>query len=82
MGLPFYAYSAGYVLVLVSSSNNSTYVQVLNQISNNAIVGYDQKIQVGFDGTAVFPILSGPVFVEVEDFLGEATITVTAIYCY
>jgi len=79
---PFYPNSAGYVLVLVSSSNNSTYVQVLNQISNSVIVGYDRKIQVGFNGTAVFPILSGPVFVEVGDSLGEATITVSAIYCY
>jgi hypothetical protein len=74
--------SAGYVLVQVSSNNNSTFVNVINYILNGTLVDYG-KILVGFGGTAVFSVQpSWYVLVEVGNTFVEGTATVTAIYYY
>jgi cell division protein FtsL len=86
---PEYASSSGYVLVLVSSNNNSTYVRLINfpypfSMEQVTIIttGYNRTIQVSYHGTVVFPVLSGSVFVEVGNSNEATIITVTIIYCY
>jgi hypothetical protein len=76
--------SSGYISVLVSSNNNSTYAGVLIPYTfNYTILNNNQTIHLGFDGTAIFPIPPGlDVFVEVGTSAGEGTVTLTAIYSY
>jgi uncharacterized coiled-coil protein SlyX len=73
--------SAGYVLVLVSSNNNSTFVNVITYTLNGTLVDYGEVL-VGFGGTAVFSVLpSWYVLVDVGNSFVEGTATITAIYC-
>lgn len=73
---------AGYVLVLVSSSNNSTYAEILIPHPANSTFPIDQTIPVGSEGTAIFPVQPCPsLYVEVGNpVIGKGTITVKITY--
>jgi len=86
-----YALSAGYVSVHVSSDNNSTFVVLGVPFAFNgtnsdstyiSFPTYD-RINVGFVGTVVFPVLSTS-YTEIffGSSIGEATLTVTITYYY
>jgi DNA-binding transcriptional ArsR family regulator len=90
-----YVPSAGYVLIRVSSNNNSTYVRLetfyrLNitatNIFNNTNIFFPQasyQFDVGFGGTVVFPVSSTSMLeIFVGSSIGEATLTVTITYYY
>lgn len=72
---------AGYVSVQVSSPTvNSTYVQV---IYSSHGVDYDNQINVGESGTAVFPVLPASiqiVFGNTSITVANATVTITYNY--
>ncbi|MGA2310229.1 MAG: hypothetical protein ABSG57_11885 [Candidatus Bathyarchaeia archaeon] len=73
--------SSGYVVVWVSSNNNSTYVSVAPPV--NATDSYYQTINVGSEGIAIFPIPVAPfVDVEVGVSSGTGTVTWTAMYLH
>jgi hypothetical protein len=72
---------AGYVSVQIfSSTADNTYVRV-NYHSHG--VNYDNQINVGMGGTAVFPVLPAPIQISVGNpDVTAATATVTVIYYY
>ncbi len=72
---------AGYVSVVVQSTTDTEYVQV---IYNSHGVDYDNKITVGTAGTAVFPVLPGLIEIRVgnTDTSTPANATVTATHYY
>jgi hypothetical protein len=74
--------SSGYIVVWVSSNNNnnSTYVNVhgpLNETGN-----YNETINVGSEGIAIFPVPAGFFGVSVGVSVDEATVTWTAMYVH
>jgi hypothetical protein len=73
---------AGYVSVDVQSSTNNTYVQL---IWSSHGISFDQKIVVGTNGTASFPILPASnidIRIGNSNVFDEATENVTATYYY
>lgn len=78
------ASSGGYVIVWVSSDNNSTYVSLFTHVNDTD--SYYQTINVGSKGIAIFPIPAVPYFidgyvdVDVGVSAGSATVTWTAMY--
>ena len=73
---------AGYISITVQSSTSNTYVRV---IYNAFGVVFDETLQVGTSGTAVFPLLpSNDLEVRVgnTNLVNEATETVTITYHY
>jgi len=73
---------AGYLVVIVhTSTTTNTYVRV---IWSSYGVNYDETINVGSSGTAVFPVLPGTIEVRVgnTNLFSGATETVTITYHY
>ena len=54
---------AGYITVQVQSSSNTTYVETAY---SNLGVTFDQKIKVGTEGTASFPIVPGTGSIDIS----------------
>jgi uncharacterized coiled-coil protein SlyX len=73
---------AGYVVINVQSSSNTTYAQVV--YTSSAGVSFNGTTIVGTSGTAAFPVLPGPigVFVGNTESTDNVTATVTATYYY
>jgi hypothetical protein len=69
--------SSGYIVVWISTDNNntSTYVQVYGE-------NYNQTINVGSGGIAIFPIPAGIFGVIVGISEGEATVTFSEMYVH
>lgn len=72
---------AGFVAVNVESNSTTTFVQV---VYDSFGVGFDQKILVGEDGVASFPILPGDVEIYVgnQESTDSVSGTVTVNYIY
>lgn len=80
----FWVSYAGYVLVNVeSSTTNNTYVEV---VYSSHYVSYDNKIVVGTNGIAAFPVLPSGTSIEIRvgntNLLNGATETVRITYWY
>ncbi|MDR2699320.1 MAG: hypothetical protein LBC12_00610 [Nitrososphaerota archaeon] len=73
-------YYAGYMKIQVEATSDTTYIQTTYTYEN---IDYNQKIPVGTNGTATFPVLPG----NIEILLGNtdtetntASITITYFY--
>lgn len=74
--LPF----AGYILVYVQSSSNTTYVE-LSYVYHE--VNYHSIVRVGNNGTAAFPILPATVEIKVGNLdAASADTSIMAVYFY
>jgi len=73
---------AGYVVVQVQSSSNTTFANVV--YSTNYGVNFNEVVVVGTSGSAVFPVLPGLIDVRVGNTEPTDTVsaTVAAIYHY
>lgn len=70
---------AGYISVQVSSTSNDMYVRIM--YSN--YVEYDNTVDVGIDGIALFPIIGeGPIITVATHNTIQAIANVTIIYYY
>jgi predicted PurR-regulated permease PerM len=82
---PFYPWNlnyCGYISVQVlSSTTSNTYVRVIYTVHG---INYDNQINVGSMGTAVFPVLPTSIEIRVgnTNFFNGATETVTITYYY
>ncbi len=70
---------AGFVTVSVSSSSNTTFVELA--YSSYGLV-YDSVVNVGTSGTAYFPVLPGPIVISLGSFEANSTVTGTAVAMY
>ncbi|MCZ2808331.1 MAG: hypothetical protein O2V44_03145 [Candidatus Bathyarchaeota archaeon] len=72
---------AGYVSVQIFSSTADTIYVRVNYHSHG--VHYDNQINVGMGGTAVFPVLPAPIQISIGNVdMTAVTATVTIIYYY
>ncbi|MBT0160291.1 hypothetical protein G4O51_09930 [Candidatus Bathyarchaeota archaeon A05DMB-2] len=74
---------AGYVGVQVESNSSTTYARVMYTLPVTEQI-FDYNVTVGASGLAVFPVLPGPISVEVGNMepIDIVNATVTAIYYY
>jgi hypothetical protein len=72
---------AGYVVVQATATANTTYAEAIYSFSG---VNFDLNQTLGTSGTAIFPILPGPVQINIGNInqSDTNTITVTATYYY
>jgi cell division protein FtsB len=70
---------AGFVTVSVTSSSNSTFVELA--YSSYGLV-YDNVVTVGTGGTAYFPVLPGAIVITLGSFEANSTVTGTAVVTY
>jgi predicted PurR-regulated permease PerM len=72
---------AGYVVVQATANANTTYAEAIYSFSG---VNFDLNQTLGTSGTAIFPILPGPVQINIGNInqSDTNTITVTATYYY
>ncbi len=70
---------AGFVTVQVTSSSNSTFVELA--YSSYGLV-YDNVVNVGTGGTAYFPVLPGAIVITLGSFEANSTVTGTAAVTY
>jgi hypothetical protein len=72
---------AGYIVINVESNSTTTYAQV---IYNSVGVNFNQKITVGENGSASFPVLPGEIEILVgnEESINSVSGIVTANYVY
>ncbi len=72
---------AGYVVVQATATANTTYAEAIYSFSG---VNFDLNQTLGTSGTAIFPILPGPVQVNIGNInqSDTNTVTVTATYYY
>ncbi len=78
----FHINYAGYIVVTVhSSTTDKTYVEV---VYHSYGTSFDQKVYVGSEGSAVFPVLPGTIEVRVgnSNFISGATQVVSITYYY
>ncbi len=72
---------AGYVVVQATATANTTYAEAIYSFSG---VNFDLNQTIGTSGTAIFPVLPGPVQINIGNINQNDTntITVTATYYY
>jgi len=70
---------AGFVTVSVTSSSNTTFVELT--YSSFGLV-YDNVVNVGTSGIAYFPVLPGPIVITLGNFEANSTVTGTAVATY
>ncbi len=72
---------AGYVVVQATATANTTYAEALYSFSGS---NFDLNQTIGTSGTALFPVLPGPVQINIGNINQNDTntITVTATYYY
>lgn len=72
---------AGYVIVYVESNSTSTYAQVIYDAFG---VNYNQKITVGENGAAAFPVLPSEVEILIgnEETVDDVSGSVSIDYVY
>ena len=72
---------AGYVVVQATATANTTYAEAIYSFSG---VNFDLNQTIGTSGTAIFPVLPGPVQINIGNInqSDTNTITVTATYYY
>ncbi len=72
---------AGYVVVQATATANTTYADAIYSFSG---VNFDLNQTIGTSGTAIFPVLPGPVQINIGNInqSDTNTITVTATYYY
>lgn len=73
-------YYAGYIAVYATSTSNTTYAQMLYSSYG---VNFNQTLTLGQEGSAVFPVLPGPIEIVIGNSdQNSETATVTIIYHY
>jgi hypothetical protein len=72
---------AGYVVVQATATANTTYAEAIYSFSGS---NFDLNQTTGTSGTAIFPVLPGPVQINIGNInqSDSNTITVTATYYY
>jgi hypothetical protein len=78
-----YVEYAGYVIIQVESTSNTTYARVLYSLASFGI-DFDYSAIVGTSGTTVFPVLPGLLTVSIgnTENVEAVNATVTAVYYY